>query len=112
VIFLLFMVGLESSVEEIKHTGKESIQVALIGVAAPMILGFAVAYVLMPPDSFEVNLFIGATLSATSIGITARVLAEMKKLRTREARTILGAAMIDDILGLIILAVVSSMVIS
>ncbi len=112
VIFLLFMVGLESSVEELKRTGRESIRVALIGVIAPMILGYGVAFVLMPPGSYEVDLFIAATLSATSIGITARVLSEMKQLRTREARTILGAAMLDDILGLIILAVVSSVVLS
>ena len=112
VIFLLFMVGLESSFEELKHTGRDSILVALIGVVVPMILGFGVAYLLMPEASFHADLFIGATLSATSIGITARVLAEMKKLRTREARTILGAAMLDDVLGLIILAVVSSVVIS
>lgn len=110
VIFLLFMVGLESSVTELKQTGRESIQVALIGVVAPMVLGFAVAYLLMPTATYQADLFIAATLSATSIGITARVLGEMNKLRTREARTILGAAMLDDILGLIILAVVSSMV--
>lgn len=112
VIFLLFMVGLESSLEELKRTGKESIVVALIGVIAPMILGFGVAYVLMPSASYQADLFVAATLSATSIGITARVLTDMKKLNTREAKTILGAAMIDDILGLIILAVVSSIVIS
>lgn len=112
VIFLLFMVGLESSMHEMKHTGRDSLFVALIGVIAPMILGFGVAYVLMPNDSYQSDLFIAATLSATSIGITARVLTEMKKLRTREARIILGAAMLDDVLGLIILAVVSSLVIS
>lgn len=112
VIFLLFMVGLESSVEELKHTGRESIAVAIIGVIAPMILGFCVAYLLMPDASIKSDLFIAATLSATSIGITARVLSEMNQLRTREARTILGAAMFDDILGLIILAVVSSIVLS
>lgn len=111
VIFLLFMVGLESSFEELKHTGRESIFVAIIGVVAPMILGFTAAYFLLPESSYSADLFIAATLSATSIGITARVLAEMNKLRTREARTILGAAMLDDILGLIILAVVSSIVI-
>jgi Kef-type K+ transport system membrane component KefB len=111
VIFLLFMVGLESSVEELKHTGRESMLVAIIGVIAPMLLGFGAAYVLIPDSSFQSDLFIAATLSATSIGITARVLKEMNKLRTREARTILGAAMLDDILGLIILAVVSSVVI-
>lgn len=112
VIFLLFMVGLESSVEELKHTGRESMLVAIIGVVAPMVLGFGVAHLLMPESSFQADLFIAATLSATSIGITARVLKEMNKLRTREARTILGAAMLDDILGLIILAVVSSIVIN
>lgn len=110
VIFLLFMVGLESSIEELKHTGRESIMVAVIGVIAPMFLGFGVAYFLMPNASYQSDLFIAATLSATSIGITARVLSEMNKLRTREARTILGAAMLDDILGLIILAIVSSVV--
>lgn len=112
VIFLLFMVGLESSVEDLKHTGRESIFVAIIGVVAPMVLGFGVAYLLLPNGSYQANLFIAATLSATSIGITARVLGELNKLRTREARTILGAAMLDDILGLIILAVVSSIVIN
>lgn len=112
VIFLLFMVGLESSVEEFKHTGRESIVVAIIGVIVPMLLGFGVAYLLMPDASFKTDLFIAATLSATSIGITARVLSEMNQLKTREARTILGAAMFDDILGLIILAVVSSIVVS
>ena len=112
VIFLLFMVGLESSVEELKHTGRESMLVALIGVVAPMVLGFVVAYWLLPNSSYQADLFIAATLSATSIGITARVLAETNQLHTREARTILGAAMIDDVLGLILLAVVSSIVIN
>lgn len=112
VIFLLFKVGLESSIEELKHTGREAVLVAIIGVVVPIILGFLVAYLLSPGSSYKSHLFVAATLSATSIGITARVLSEMKKLRTREAKTILGAAMIDDILGLIILAVVSSIVLS
>jgi Kef-type K+ transport system membrane component KefB len=112
VIFLLFMVGLESSVGELKRTGRESVCVAFIGVAAPMILGFIVAYFLLPAGNIQASLFIAATLSATSIGITARVLSELKQLNTREAKTILGAAILDDILGLIILAVVSSMVVT
>ena len=111
VIFLLFMVGLESSIDELKHTGRESFQVAMIGVFAPMSLGLLVTHFLMPTASFQADLFVAATLSATSIGITARVLKDLNKLRTREAKTILGAAMIDDILGLIILAIVSSIVI-
>jgi Kef-type K+ transport system membrane component KefB len=112
VIFLLFKVGLETSVEELKHTGREAMQVAVIGVVAPIVLGYFVAYFFIPQTSGPSDLFVAATLSATSIGITARVLFEMKKMRTREAKTILGAAMIDDILGLIILAIVSSVVIS
>ena len=112
VIFLLFMVGLESSVTELRATGRASITVAVIGVVAPIILGLLVSFLLMPGAAFHVHLFVAATLSATSVGITARVLKEMKKLGTREAKTILGAAMIDDILGLVILAIVSSLVIS
>lgn len=112
VIFLLFMVGLESSIEELKHTGRESFRVAVIGVVVPLVLGIGVMYCLLPSVSFKSDLFVAAALTATSVGISARVLKEMKKLRTREARTILGAAMIDDILGLIILAVVSSIVVS
>ncbi len=111
VIFLLFMVGLESSVSELKRTGRESLQVAVIGVLAPIILGLLVSSWLMPLSSFSAHLFVAGTLSATSVGITARVLKEMKTLHTREARTILGAAMIDDILGLVILAIVSSLIV-
>ncbi len=110
IIFLLFLVGLESSISELKHTGRESVWVAIIGILAPMLLGFLVAYFLLPEASYQADLFIAATLSATSIGITARVLSELNQLKTREARTILGAAMLDDVLGLILLAVVSSIV--
>jgi len=112
VIFLLFMVGLDSSIDELKHTGSESIKVALIGVIAPFLLGLIVALLLMPSMNFKTHIFIGATLCATSLGITARVLTEMGKIETREARTILGAAMLDDILGLILLAIVSSVIIT
>ncbi len=112
VIFLLFAVGLETSVDELKHTGKESLMVAVLGIVAPIILGYLTALLIMPTFSFKSDVFIAATLCATSVGITARVLKEMKKLHTREAKTILGAAMIDDILGLVILAVVSSIVIT
>lgn len=112
VIFLLFMVGVESSVTEMRRTGIESIRVAFIGVLAPMLLGYLVMCVFLPEMSFASSLFIAATLSATSVGITARVLNELKVLQTREARTILGAAVIDDVLGLIILAVVSALVVS
>ncbi len=112
VIFLLFMVGLETSIDEIKHTGQEATRVALIGILAPILLGFLATLLLIPNGSLKTDLFLAATLSATSVGITARVLKELKKIRTREAKTILGAAMIDDVLGLIILAMVSSVVLT
>ncbi len=112
VIFLLFMVGLESSVADLKRTGRESFQVAALGVFAPILLGLLVTFILMPHSTFGAHLFVAAALSATSVGITARVLKDMKKLNTREAKTILGAAMIDDVLGLIVLAIVSSLVVT
>ena len=112
VIFLLFVVGLESSFSELKRTGREAMQVALIGVIVPILLGMIIAYCLVSGANFQTALFVGATLSATSIGITARVLSEMKQLNTREAKTILGAAMLDDVLGLILLAVVSNIVVN
>jgi len=111
VIFLLFMVGLESSLAELKKTGREAFQVACLGVLAPIVLGLIALYILLPHIAFSTALFVAATLSATSVGITARVLKDLKKLSTREAKTILGAAMIDDVLGLVILAIVSGMVI-
>jgi Kef-type K+ transport system membrane component KefB len=109
VIFLLFMVGLESSVEEIKQTGRASLTVAFLGVIAPLLLGLMLMCWLLPEAGFNAHLFVGATLTATSVGITARVLKEMKKIHTIEAKTILGAAMIDDVLGLMLLAVVTSL---
>ncbi|MCX7114708.1 MAG: cation:proton antiporter [Gammaproteobacteria bacterium] len=111
VIFLLFLVGVESSLQELKQTGKASFCVAVLGVIAPLVLGFGVAHLLLPTLSFTADLFIGATLCATSVGVTARVLRELKRLHSREAQTILGAAMLDDILGLLILAMVSNMAI-
>ena len=111
IIFLLFMVGLETSISELKQTGREASMVAVIGVILPMLFGFIFMRRLMPAASIHTDLFVAATLSATSVGITARVLKEMNKTRSREAKIILGAAMIDDILGLIVLSMVSSLVI-
>ncbi len=110
VIFLLFMVGLESSLTDLRKTGRESLLVAVIGVVTPILLGLLVLRIFMPTIGFHSALFVAATLSATSVGITARVLKDMKKLNTREAKTILGAAMLDDVFGLVILAIVSGLV--
>ncbi|GAC1396976.1 MAG: cation:proton antiporter [Pyrinomonadaceae bacterium] len=107
VIILLFEVGLESSVEELFAVGWSSLLVAVVGVVAPFLLGWIVAAYFVPNGSTLEHVFIGAVLSATSVGITARVLKDIGKLDTREARIILGAAVFDDVLGLLILAVVA-----
>ncbi len=106
VIILLFEVGLESSLDEMLSVGFTSLLVALFGVILPFFLGLGVGAWLLPESSIYVHIFIGATLTATSVGITARVLKDLDKIKSREAKIILGAAVIDDILGLIILAVV------
>jgi Kef-type K+ transport system membrane component KefB len=110
VIVLLFEVGLESTVAQMLKVGWSALWVACIGVVTPVCLGFAVASWLLPDQSVHVHLFIGATLTATSVGITARVLRDVNRSQTDEARVILGAAVIDDVLGLIILAVVTGMI--
>jgi Kef-type K+ transport system membrane component KefB len=107
VIILLFEVGLESDLSEMMEVGLSSLLVAVAGVIAPFFLGWGVAALFIPDEPLLVHIFIGATLCATSVGITARVLKDMNRLRTREARIILGAAVIDDVLGLLILAVVA-----
>jgi len=112
VIFLLFLVGLESSVQELRQVGGESMRVAVIGVAAPFVLGFTTAYMFMPELSGETDLFLAAALGATSVGITARVLQDLNQMNSRAARVILGAAVIDDVLGLILLAVVSGVIVT
>jgi Kef-type K+ transport system membrane component KefB len=108
VIILLFEVGLESDLREMMEVGWSSLLVALLGVVAPFVLGWAVSAYFIPDEATLVHIFIGATLCATSVGITARVFKDLGKLTTREARIILGAAVIDDVLGLLILAVVAA----
>ncbi|HZG54011.1 MAG TPA: cation:proton antiporter, partial [Pyrinomonadaceae bacterium] len=106
VILLLFEVGLESNLGDMLEVGWSSLLVAIAGVIAPFFLGWGVAAYFIPGEATLAHIFIGATLCATSVGITARVLKDMGKLNTRVARIVLGAAVIDDVLGLIILAVV------
>jgi Kef-type K+ transport system membrane component KefB len=107
VIILLFEVGLESDLKEMMEVGWSSLLVAVVGVVAPFFLGWGVSAYFIPGEPQLVHIFIGATLCATSVGITARVFKDLGKLATREARIILGAAVIDDVLGLLILAIVS-----
>ena len=107
VILLLFEIGLESDIEEFKRVGWSAALVAVIGIVCPFAVGYLVArYFGM---SNIVSIFIGATLTATSVGITARTLSDLGQLRTSAAKIVLGAAVIDDVLGLMILAVVSGL---
>ncbi len=106
VIFLLFMVGLETKPQALIKVGPRALMVGVLGVILPFVAGYFIA--IWWGGSFVESMFIGAALVATSVGITARVLDSMGLLDTRSARIILGAAVIDDILGLIILSLVSS----
>jgi Kef-type K+ transport system membrane component KefB len=110
VIILLFEVGLESTVGQMLKVGWSSLLVATLGVVTPFALGWGVGLWLLPHSSIYVHCFIGATLTATSVGITARVLQDLKKSQTTEARIILGAAVIDDVMGLVVLAVVGGVI--
>ncbi|MES2640247.1 MAG: cation:proton antiporter [Myxococcota bacterium] len=110
VIVLLFEVGLESTLGQMARVGLSAFVVAVLGVVAPALLGFGVGVVLLPDHSVYVHLFLGATLTATSVGITARVLRDIGQSQSKEARVILGAAVIDDVLGLVALAAVSGII--
>lgn len=110
VLILLFEVGVESTVRQMLSVGFRALFVALLGVAVPFALGWGVSAWLLPDGGAYAHAFVGATLCATSVGITARVLKDLGMLPTREARIILGAAVIDDVLGLIVLAVVTGVI--
>jgi Na+:H+ antiporter len=109
-VLLLFKVGLESTPSEMMAVGGRALAVAVAGVIAPMLLGFGVGELMRPDESWMLHAFLGSMLAATSVGITARVLADANALQSTAARIILGAAVIDDVLGLVVLAVVSGVI--
>lgn len=117
VAILLFEIGLETDLKEMFRVGGSAGIVALVGVAAPFLLGFAFWWTVQPSigtvaggiSPMMVAVFVGATLTATSVGITARVLTDLNRIHTREARVVIGAAVVDDVLGLVILAIVSGL---
>lgn len=106
-IFVLFSAGLETSPKDLIRVGRKSLLVATAGVVVPFILGFA--YMKLRGDRSTEAVFVGAAMVATSVGITARVLGDMHVLATRTAKIILGAAVFDDILGMVLLAVVAGL---
>ncbi len=107
-IFLLFTVGLETRPGDLIKVGRQSLRVAVAGVVVPFVLGFT--YLHLRHTAVHESVFIAASMVATSVGITARVLSDLHALNTREAKVILGAAVFDDILGMVVLAVVAGMV--
>ncbi|HEY7509167.1 MAG TPA: cation:proton antiporter [Vicinamibacteria bacterium] len=109
-ILLLFHVGLESTPRDMMAVGLPAFTVAVLGVVTPMALGFGVGELMRPQESWMLHAFLGAMLAATSVGITARVLGDLGALKTPAARIILGAAVIDDVLGLVVLAVITGII--
>src|SRR3954469_18194353 len=115
VALLLFEIGLETDLREMFRVGTASLSVATVGVILPFALGFAYwAYAPHAASGGSTDLgtaaiFVGATLTATSVGITARVLSDLARMNTPEAKIIIGAAVLDDVIGLVILTVVSGM---
>ncbi|MBE7525262.1 cation:proton antiporter [candidate division WWE3 bacterium] len=111
IVLLLFQVGLESNLHEMKRVGLHATLVAAIGVAAPFVLGtYVIAPWLFPEASSHFALFLGAALTATSVGITARVFKDLGVAQSQNAKVVLGAAVIDDVIGLIILAIVNGII--
>jgi Kef-type K+ transport system membrane component KefB len=108
VIVLLFEIGLESNLKELMAVGIQAVVVAVVGVVVPFAAGTAGLMLLFGVPAVPA-IFAGAALTATSIGITSKVLSELGRLTSTEGQIILGAAVIDDVLGIIVLAVVASL---
>ena len=108
VIFLLFSVGLETKVKDLLGSGKAAMLCALLGVILPFVAGFAL---IIAVGGYDMNaaMFMGAAMVATSVGITARIIKDMKLMDAKESRIIIAAAVIDDVLGMIVLAIVQGM---
>lgn len=112
VILLLFEVGLHTTVPEMLTVGPSALLVAVLGIVVPFFLGWGVGAFFLPMSDPLVHIYLGATLTATSIGITARVLTDLRRITTEEAKIILGAAVIDDVLGLMVLAIVGGVIVA
>jgi Kef-type K+ transport system membrane component KefB len=109
-LVLLFEVGLDSTVKDVMRVGVASTRVAILGTGFTLLVGWIAARLVMPASGTLVHLFVAAAIAATSIGVSARVLKDAGASRSREAHVILGAAVIDDVLGLVVLAIVSAAV--
>ena len=109
VVFLLFTVGLETKVKDLLGSGRPALLCAILGVILPFIAGFAIILMYEDPSNLNHAMFMGAAMVATSVGITARIIKDLHLMDTKEARIIIAAAVIDDVLGMIVLAIVKGM---
>ena len=109
VIVIMFTAGMETNVEELKASGKAGFMVALSGVIVPLAMGVGLMYIFDDKATFTSAIFVGAVLTATSVSITVETLKELGKMSTKVGNTILAAALIDDILGLICLTLITGM---
>lgn len=107
-LLLMFYVGLENSFAQLKKVASPATRVALLGVVVPFVLGYLTSQLLMPESSTTTRLFVGGTFAATSIAVTARVLKDAGILQTFEAQVVLGAAVLDDVIGMLLLAGISA----
>ncbi len=110
VILLMFIAGLETDIDDLKASSKSSAFIALGGVVVPLALGILAIMLVKPQSNINEGLFLGVILTATSISITVQALRELRQLKTRQGVGILGAAIIDDVVGIIILTLIISMV--
>lgn len=111
-IILLFQIGLESNIEQFRRVGLRAFLVGTVGVFFPFVGGYFIGQFLFPEQSVNAHIFLGATLTATSVGISVRVFRDLGVVSSKEASIILGAAVIDDVLGVVILAVVQGLVLT
>lgn len=112
VLLLMFQVGLENSVTRMRRVGVSACFVATLGVIAPFLIGWGSAHLLLPDAGWPLHVFLGAALCATSVGITARVFEDLGRADSAESQIVLGAAVIDDVLALIVLSVVQALITS
>ena len=108
VIFVMFTAGLNTNLDDLKNTGLQSFLIALGGVLVPFGLGILAGFIFLPNEGIHTWMFLGTIITATSVGITVETLREMNKLKGRVGTTILSAAIIDDILGIIMLSIIMS----
>jgi len=112
VLLLMFQVGLENSATRMRRVGISACFVATLGVIAPFLIGWGSAHLLLPDAGWPLHVFLGAALCATSVGITARVFEDLGRADSAESQIVLGAAVIDDVLALIVLSVVQALITS